>query len=221
MSLDRASTSLQYDVVLKIVVVGDPSVGKSCMLLRFVDDVFNPTHLSTIGVDFKIMTIQIESRVVKLQIWDTAGQERFRNIVSSYYRGAHGIIVVYDVTNRSSFDHVHTWIEEIERYGTPRVTKMIVGNKVDLGDAHRVVAAGEGARLAQSVGASFLETSAKDSTNISLAFRMLATDIISNASLPMPQSLTAPTPFGGVSRLDGLSRSRARGSWDASGRGCC
>ena len=96
----------EYDYVFKLVLIGDSGVGKSCLLLRFADDTYTESHISTIGVDFKIRTIQLDGKTIKLQIWDTAGQERFRTITSSYYRGAHGIIVVYDTTDSETFEHV-------------------------------------------------------------------------------------------------------------------
>ena len=108
----------EYDYVFKLVLIGDSGVGKSCLLLRFADDTYTESHISTIGVDFKIRTIQLDGKTIKLQIWDTAGQERFRTITSSYYRGAHGIIVVYDTTDSETFEHVKTWLHEIERYAS-------------------------------------------------------------------------------------------------------
>ena len=108
--------SPDYDYLFKLLLIGDSGVGKSCLLLRFADDTYTESYISTIGVDFKIRTIELEGKTVKLQIWDTAGQERFRTITSSYYRGAHGIIVVYDVTDESTFANVKQWLQEIERY---------------------------------------------------------------------------------------------------------
>jgi small GTP-binding protein len=113
-------------------LIGDSGVGKSCLLLRFADDTYTESFISTIGVDFKIRTIELEGKTVKLQIWDTAGQERFRTITSSYYRGAHGIIVVYDITDAESFANVRMWLKEVERYGSEGVCKLLVGNKSDL-----------------------------------------------------------------------------------------
>ncbi|CAK5264699.1 unnamed protein product [Mycena citricolor] len=104
----------------------------SCLLLRFADDTYTESYISTIGVDFKIRTIELEGKTVKLQIWDTAGQERFRTITSSYYRGAHGIIVVYDVTDNDTFTNVKQWLQEIDRYASEGVNKLLVGNKSDL-----------------------------------------------------------------------------------------
>ena len=122
----------EYDYVFKLVLIGDSGVGKSCLLLRFADDTYTESHISTIGVDFKIRTIQLEGKTIKLQIWDTAGQERFRTITSSYYRGAHGIIVVYDVTEMESYNNIKQWLHEIDRYACEGVNRLLVGNKSDL-----------------------------------------------------------------------------------------
>ena len=121
----------EYDFLFKLLLIGDSGVGKSCLLLRFADDTYTESYISTIGVDFKIRTIELEGKTVKLQIWDTAGQERFRTITSSYYRGAQGIILVYDVANRESFDALPKWFAELETYVSSSVVKIIVGNKVD------------------------------------------------------------------------------------------
>merc|ERR1712013_845506 len=122
----------EYDYLFKLLLIGDTGVGKSCLLLRFADDTYTESYISTIGVDFKIRTIELEGKTIKLQIWDTAGQERFRTITSSYYRGAHGIIVVYDVTDMDTFKNVPQWLEEIDRYACENVNKLLVGNKSDM-----------------------------------------------------------------------------------------
>lgn len=127
--------SIEYDYLFKLLLIGDSSVGKSCLLLRFADDAYVDTYISTIGVDFKIRTVELDGKSVKLQIWDTAGQERFRTITSSYYRGAHGIIIVYDVTDMESFNNVKQWLSEIDRYASDSVCKLLVGNKCDLVDS--------------------------------------------------------------------------------------
>lgn len=166
----------EYDYLFKLLLIGDSGVGKSCLLIRFADDTYTESYISTIGVDFKIRTIELEGKTVKLQIWDTAGQERFRTITSSYYRGAHGIIIVYDVTDQESFDNVKQWLHEIDRYATDDVNKLLVGNKSDL-TSKKVVTYEAAKEFADSVGMEFLETSAKNATNVEKAFMAMATQI--------------------------------------------
>lgn len=118
-----------------MVVIGDTGVGKSSILLRFADDAFSESHISTIGVDFRFRTVKLDNKkTVKLQIWDTAGQERFRTITSAYYRGADGIIMVYDVTQDNTFEHITDWFAEVNRYTSENCCKLLVGNKVDKPD---------------------------------------------------------------------------------------
>ncbi|CAO3633391.1 unnamed protein product [Cunninghamella blakesleeana] len=166
----------EYDYLFKLLLIGDSGVGKSCLLLRFADDTYTESYISTIGVDFKIRTIELEGKTVKLQIWDTAGQERFRTITSSYYRGAHGIIVVYDVTDQDSFNNVKQWLSEIERYAAEGVNKLLVGNKSDLTDK-KVVDTEQAKELADTLKIPLLETSAKDATNVEQAFLTMAKQI--------------------------------------------
>jgi len=166
----------EYDYLFKLLLIGDSGVGKSCLLLRFADDTYTESYISTIGVDFKIRTVELESKVIKLQIWDTAGQERFRTITSSYYRGAHGIIVVYDVTDQDSFNNVKTWLNEIDRYASENVNKLLVGNKCDL-TAKKVVDYQTAKAFADELGIPFLETSAKNATNVEQAFMTMAQEI--------------------------------------------
>jgi len=165
-----------YDYLFKLLLIGDSGVGKSCLLLRFADDTYTESYISTIGVDFKIRTIEQDQKTVKLQIWDTAGQERFRTITSSYYRGAHGIIIVYDVTDRESFNNVKHWITEIDKYAAEGVNKLLVGNKSDL-QSKKVVSYDEAKDLADSLGVQFLETSAKNAHNVEEAFNMMSGEI--------------------------------------------
>ncbi|KAJ1916582.1 Ras- protein Rab-1A [Mycoemilia scoparia] len=166
----------EYDYLFKLLLIGDSGVGKSCLLLRFADNTYTDSYISTIGVDFKIRTIELDSKMVKLQIWDTAGQERFRTITSSYYRGAHGIIVVYDVTDKESFNNVKSWLQEIDKYAAEGVHKYLVGNKSDLQDKRQVTTE-EAKEFADSLGISFIETSAKESENVDEAFVSLARQI--------------------------------------------
>ena len=159
----------EYDFLFKLLLIGDSGVGKSCLLLRFADDTYTESYISTIGVDFKIRTIELDGKTIKLQVWDTAGQERFRTITSSYYRGAHGIIVVFDVTDQESFNNVKQWLQEIDRYACENVDKLLVGNKCDLTDK-KVVGYTSAKAYADQLGISFLETSAKNATNVEQVF---------------------------------------------------
>ncbi|GFP80741.1 RAS-related protein ric1 [Phtheirospermum japonicum] len=151
---------MYIDYLFKLLLIGDSGVGKSCLLLRFADDSYLDSYISTIGVDFKIRTVEQDGKTIKLQIWDTAGQERFRTITSSYYRGAHGIIIVYDVTDQESFNNVKQWLNEIDRYASENVNKLLVGNKCDLAD-NRAVSYDTAKAFADEIGIPFMETSAK------------------------------------------------------------
>lgn len=174
-----------YDYLFKLVLIGDSGVGKSCLLLRFADDNFTDSYISTIGVDFRFRTINIDDKTVKLQIWDTAGQERFRTITSAYYRGADGIIMVYDVTSAESFDHVEEWLSEVDRYANENTSKLLVGNKADLVEEKQV--SEETAQgFADKLGISFLETSAKTATNVDNAFLTMANELIKTKQASNP-----------------------------------
>jgi len=168
-----------YDYLFKLLLIGDSGVGKTCVLFRFSEDAFNATFISTIGIDFKIRTIELDGKKIKLQIWDTAGQERFRTITTAYYRGAMGIMLVYDITNEKSFDNIKNWIRNIEEHASADVEKMILGNKCDMND-RRQVSKERGEQLAIEYGIKFMETSAKASINVEQAFFTLARDIKMN-----------------------------------------
>uniref|UniRef100_A0A8C7IB72 small monomeric GTPase n=1 Tax=Oncorhynchus kisutch TaxID=8019 RepID=A0A8C7IB72_ONCKI len=154
-----------YDYLFKLLLIGDSGVGKTCLLFRFSEDAFNTTFISTIGIDFKIRTIELDGKKIKLQIWDTAGQERFRTITTAYYRGAMGIMLVYDITNEKSFENIKNWIRNIEEHASSDVERMILGNKCDMNDK-RQVSKERGEKLAIDYGIKFLETSAKSSLNV-------------------------------------------------------
>jgi Ras-related protein Rab-8A len=153
-----------YDTVLKFLVIGDTGVGKTCVLLRYCEDTFTNVHLTTIGIDFKLKTTEIDGKKVKLQIWDTAGQERFKTITQNYYKGAMGIVLCYSVIERESFENISNWMKQINDHADSNVCKLLIGNKSDMED--RRVAYEEGQRLAQQYGITFFETSAKDGKNI-------------------------------------------------------
>ncbi|KAL8538720.1 hypothetical protein ACS0TY_000654 [Phlomoides rotata] len=186
MGSTKNSCGVNYDYSFKVLLVGDSSVGKSSLLLSFISNCQqSPHNLSpTIGVDFKIKLLTTRGKRLKLTIWDTAGQEKFRSLTSSYYRGAHGIIIVYDVTRRETFTSLSkTWAKELERYCTdPDCIKILVGNKLDR-DSERAVTTEEGMALAQEHKCLFFECSAKTQANVKQCFRELTVKILEVPSL--------------------------------------
>ncbi len=190
----------EYDYLFKLLLIGDSGVGKSCLLLRFADDTYTESYISTIGVDFKIRTIELEGKTIKLQIWDTAGQERFRTITSSYYRGAHGIIVVYDITDNDTFKNIKIWLQEIDRYASEGVNKLLVGNKSDM-VSKRAVEYESAKSFADSLGIPFLETSAKNATNVEQAFLTMAKQIKDRIGKTMQSSGGSKVNIGTGSRV--------------------
>eukprot|EP00922_Rhytidocystis_sp_ex-Travisia-forbesii_P007823 GHVS01011580.1.p1 GENE.GHVS01011580.1~~GHVS01011580.1.p1 ORF type:complete len:208 (+),score=25.60 GHVS01011580.1:79-702(+) len=172
-----ARPTRDYDHLFKLVLIGDSGVGKSCLLLRFADDAFTESYITTIGVDFRFRTITVDDKPVRLQIWDTAGQERFRTITSAYYRGADGIVLVYDTTDKTSFDHIEDWLGEVNRYASENTCKVLVGNKCDL-TAEKQVPTDEAQKKAAELGVGFIEASAKDATNVEQAFTLMARELI-------------------------------------------
>ena len=175
------SLEQQYDFLFKILLVGNSSVGKSSLFLRFVDDVWNDVFVPTIGVDFKIKTLKINEQNVKLQIWDTAGQERFRTIISSYYKGAQGILLVFDLTEKESFESLNNWLIEIEKNANKNVVKILIGNKCDLEDK-RVISYSQAKDFADSNGLNYVETSAKTNNNVTEAFSEIGKELMDASS---------------------------------------
>ncbi|EQC36199.1 rab family, other [Saprolegnia diclina VS20] len=169
--------SSKYDLLVKLLLIGDSGVGKSCLLMRYSDDSFTSSFITTIGIDFKVKTIDVDGKRVKLQIWDTAGQERFRTITTAYYRGAMGILLVYDVTDDHSFQNVRNWMRQIQQHASPNVNKILIGNKCDVDPSERVVTTQQGEELAAEYGVQFFETSAKSNLNVEEAFRSIAVDV--------------------------------------------
>jgi len=164
-----------YDHVFKIIVVGDTAVGKTSILTRYADDDFVVDHKTTLGVDFKIRTMEIRDKRIKLQLWDTAGQERWSGLASCYYRGARGVIYTFALNNMQSFIHIDDWVESVSSFNVP--FSILVGNKCDLKDK-RVVQKESIREVCERHSLTFVETSAKHNTNVHEAFNMLATGIL-------------------------------------------
>mmetsp|Transcript_103078 Transcript_103078/g.162913 ORF Transcript_103078/g.162913 Transcript_103078/m.162913 type:complete len:217 (-) Transcript_103078:47-697(-) len=167
-----------YNYLFKYIIVGDAGVGKSCLLLQFTDKRFRAEHDMTIGVEFGHRIVDIDAQKIKLQIWDTAGQEAFRSITRAYYRGATGALLVYDITRRSSFDHLAQWLMDARQNAQPNMVIILIGNKNDL--EHREVSYDEGAWFARQNGLFFMEASAKTGQNVEAAFIDTARQVYQN-----------------------------------------
>ncbi|XP_072146166.1 ras-related protein Rab-26-like isoform X2 [Dermacentor andersoni] len=163
-----------YDVAFKVMLVGDSGVGKTCLLIRYKDGSFlSGAYISTVGMDFRNKVVTVDDYKVKLQIWDTAGQERFRSVTHAYYRDAHALLLLYDVSNKTSFDNTRAWLGEINEYAQDDVVIMLIGNKADI-TQDRQVRTEDGERLSREYGVAFMETSAKTGCNVELAFMAVA-----------------------------------------------
>ncbi|XP_011441468.3 ras-related protein Rab-26-like isoform X4 [Crassostrea angulata] len=172
----QMSTEL-YDISSKVMLIGDSGVGKTCLLVRFKDGAFlSGSFISTVGIDFRNKVVDVEGTKVKLQIWDTAGQERFRSVTHAYYRDAHALLLLYDVSNKASFDNIRAWLGEINEYAQEDVVIMLLGNKADM-TSERVIRTEDGERLANEYNVAFMETSAKTGMNVDLAFMAVAKDL--------------------------------------------
>ena len=181
------SYGMDYDICVKSILIGDSSVGKSSLLYRYTDHDWNPHYIATIGVDFKVVTFERAAKVIKLQLWDTAGQERFRTITHSYYRGAHGILLVFDVTNRESFDNLSDWLADVRQYGVEGSPMVLVGNKADC--ANRQVSEDEAQAFAQKLGCQYFETSAKQNKSVDDAFNALVDSCV-KSRMKVPTTTT-------------------------------
>uniref|UniRef100_A0A665VIZ0 small monomeric GTPase n=1 Tax=Echeneis naucrates TaxID=173247 RepID=A0A665VIZ0_ECHNA len=169
-----SNSSEFYDIAFKVMLVGDSGVGKTCLLVRFKDGAFLAgSFISTVGIDFRVMITFVSH---SLQIWDTAGQERFRSVTHAYYRDAHALLLLYDVTNKTSFDNIQAWLSEIHEYAQQDVVLMLLGNKADA-THDRVVKREDGERLAKEFGVPFMETSARSGLNVELAFTAVAKEL--------------------------------------------
>eukprot|EP00758_Cryptobia_borreli_P002590 Tbor_TRINITY_DN3143_c0_g1::TRINITY_DN3143_c0_g1_i1::g.14779::m.14779/K07880/RAB4B; Ras-related protein Rab-4B len=178
------SSADKYHQLMKLIIVGDSGTGKSCLLHRFVEDTFTEDQTQTIGVEFGAKLVNILGKKVKLQIWDTAGQERYKSVTRSYYRGALGALIVYDVTSKATFDHIPQWLNDVRQLAGKDVTVMLVGNKSDMGaEDKRQVTYNEGALFAQQNGLMHFETSAVTGEFVSDAFLKVAKTTLVNAGV--------------------------------------
>uniref|UniRef100_A0A3P9Q8D2 Ras-related protein Rab-19 n=1 Tax=Poecilia reticulata TaxID=8081 RepID=A0A3P9Q8D2_POERE len=183
-----------FDFLFKIILVGDSDVGKTCMVQRFKSGLFIEKQQNTIGVDFTVRTLDIDGKKVKMQVWDTAGQERFRTITQSYYRSAHGAMVAYDISRRSTFESVPHWIREVEQYGAASVVVILVGNKSDL-HAQRQVLFEDACTLAEKNSLlAALETSAKEAQNIEAAFILMARELLARNGMAITDQNSLCSP---------------------------
>ena len=199
-------------IIPQLLMIGDSGVGKTCLLLRYANDSFSPTFITTIGIDFKIKNVDIDGKRIKLQIWDTAGQERFRTITTSYFRGAQGILLVYDVTDRRSFESIRNWVSQIQQHADVHVNKILVGNKCDMLD-EKVVSTEEGQKLAKEFGIDFFECSAKNNINVEQAFIGLGRAVKNRL---VADGGAGPKPSGGV-KVGGHGAARP----GQGGKNCC
>lgn len=167
---------MNYDYIFKYIIVGDSGVGKSCMLLRFVDGRYATDHDITIGVEFGTKIVSLKDKNIKIQIWDTAGQEYFKSITRAYYRDSAGVILVYDITNRQSFDNAKEWLDDIKNLSNSSAI-ILVGNKIDI-DNERKVSYEDGEKFANENNIQFMEVSVKNNNNINSVFMTLADIII-------------------------------------------
>ncbi|CAN6279021.1 unnamed protein product, partial [Urochloa humidicola] len=198
---------MSYAYLFKYIIIGDTGVGKSCLLLQFTDKRFQPVHDLTIGVEFGARMITIDTKPIKLQIWDTAGQESFRSITRSYYRGAAGALLVYDITRRETFNHLASWLEDARQHANANMTVMLIGNKCDLSH-RRAVSYEEGEQFAKEHGLVFMEASAKTAQNVEEAFIKTAGTIykkiqdgifdVSNESNGIKVGYAVPNASGGA-----------------------
>ncbi|KAK5831557.1 hypothetical protein PVK06_015355 [Gossypium arboreum] len=216
---DLHGVRMSYAYLFKYIIIGDTGVGKSCLLLQFTDKRFQPVHDLTIGVEFGARMITIDNKPIKLQIWDTAGQESFRSITRSYYRGAAGALLVYDITRRETFNHLASWLEDARQHANANMTIMLIGNKCDL--AHRrAVTTEEGQQFAKDHGLIFMEASAKTAQNVEEAFIKTASTIYTKIQDGVfdvsNESYGIKVGYGGIPGPSG-----GRDGSSSQGGGCC
>jgi small GTP-binding protein len=196
----------KVDYTFKVLTIGESGVGKTCILLRYTDNKFSKHHLTTIGIDFKTKIINYFNKKIKLYIWDTAGQERFRNIAQQYYNGADGIFLVFDVTDRVSFEKVTEWMKQILSYNTKdRVGIILLGNKIDA--ENRLVSFEEGNNLANEFNITYFETSALTNFNLEEAFSCMVDEIVKKKKIEVKEDKGRITITRETSKGENLSGS--------------
>ena len=167
------STSNEVEFVFKILLLGDSEVGKSCFLMRYSDNVFVENYITTIGLDYKLKSVKLDSgKTIKVQLWDTAGQDKYRTIAKNYFKGSHGILLLYDVTKQSSFQNIRDWIQDIREEVSQKAIIFLIGNKIDLVDK-RKISKEKGKELAEEYKLPFFEASAKSGENVDEVFKAL------------------------------------------------
>jgi Ras-related protein Rab-2A len=197
----------KWEYLFKFIIIGDENVGKTCLLLQFTDKRYRATHEVTIGVEFGTAYVDVGQGQTKLQIWDTAGQDRFRSLVRGYYRGSAAALLVYDITNRRSFDHIATWLSEAKAQADENIVFALVGNKADL-EGDRQVSFDEGAAFARQENLIFFETSAKTGHNVDMAFQHTARFVYARMAPAetQPQGQAAQYLNHGIQRGPGADR---------------
>ena len=175
-----------YDFLFKMILIGDSSVGKSNILLKYLKDQFDPNSRATVGVEFGTKNITLNNKKIKIQIWDTAGQERYRSITSAYYKGAKGAFIVYDITRKTTFENIDKWIADLKTNGDSNISIVLIGNKSDL-EEKREVTKEEGLKKSQDCKTAFMETSALNGDNVHKAFDELIEQIYQNNSALLEQ----------------------------------
>lgn len=218
-----SSGPYNYNYIFKYIIIGDMGVGKSCLMRQFIDKKFMADCPHTIGVEYGTRIIEVQGQKIKLQIWDTAGQERFRAVTRSYYRGAAGAIMVYDITRRTTFNHISSWLSEANNLASPNTILFLIGNKADL-DASRDVTREEAEAFAKEHNLTFLETSAKTGDNVEEAFLQTAQNIYQKIQdggidLNLPDSGVQQKPTPGAKPVGGPNLSQPTNT-EAQG-GCC
>ncbi|XP_004301753.1 PREDICTED: ras-related protein RABB1b-like [Fragaria vesca subsp. vesca] len=208
--------SHEYAYLFKYIIIGDTAVGKSCLLLEFIEKKFRPVYDATIGVEFGTRIITVEGKPMKLQLWDTAGAERFQSITRTYYRGAAGALLVFDVTRRETFNNLTKWLHDAREYADRNLTIMLIGNKCDLG-SKRVVQTEEGEQFAEQNGLLYLETSTRTGGNVEEAFTKTTEKILQNIN---EGTIDMSTGAPGIKIGYGLPPPGAAGDVAQRG-GCC